>query len=116
MTMTHLVVLFLTAGAVALAVIDKALGQGHGAFPCTSRTMHWALRIYALATFNRAAVLVSGILTGHPREVELDIVFGAGAMCVTHVVLLALLLRSRLPHGGWDRLEARYLWMRRGRG
>lgn len=107
MELSVITVILLMTGAVALAIIDQALGSDSGRFPCAHPSMKWALRLYALALFNRAAVLTAAIVHGSHAMITLDILLGSAAMCTAHVVLLTLLLRSRLPAGVWPRLERR---------
>lgn len=107
MTLAVLTIAFLTIGAVALAVMDKALGPESGQFPCAHPLMQGALRLYAFALFNRAAVITSGLWTGSHAVVGIDVLFGAAAMATAHCVILYLLLQARLPAGVWPRLERR---------
>lgn len=107
MTMTALAIVLMMIGAVALAVIDKALSRESSQFPCAHPMMRWAIRLYALAVFNRAAVLTSWLCTGQGKTVGVDILFAAAAMALAHCMLLSLLLNAKLPSGMWSRLERR---------
>lgn len=105
-----LTVLFLLAGALSLILLDRALSPEEGRFPCASTGLSWALRVYALAIFNRAAVLFVALYIKHTTNVVvLDVFLGSAAMCATHLYILCRMLAARLPHGAWAQVQRRVL-------
>lgn len=106
MIFSVLVVAFLMIGAVSLAIIDKALSPNQGRYPCAHPVLHWLLRLYALAIFNGAAVMMVTLWSPSPVVVTPELFLGSMAMAATHVFLLGLLLQHRLPTGTWGRIQA----------
>jgi hypothetical protein len=108
MTLEALTLLFLVVGALALVLIEMALSPESGRFPCSGPGLRWCLRLYAVAIFNRAAILFVGVYLKHaPVSVAIDIFLGAAGMCLTHVFICWRVLGSRLPVGVWARLQRR---------
>lgn len=107
MIATALVAALITTAAVALALVEKALGPDSGRFPCAHPAMRWTIRFYAGALAWRAFTLVGSIDQGHPIPVTMDMIVSATAMCGSHVVMLILLLRAGLPSGVWARFTSR---------
>lgn len=93
--------------AVFLGVTEKALGPDINRFPCINEKMRWTLRLYTLALFVRAVMILTSLSSSNPRIVHWDVLFTSACMCAAHGVLLKAILEQRLPSGLWVRLQAR---------
>ena len=98
---------FTLLAAASLGLIERALGPDSGRFPCVSANLIWSSRLLAAVLAARSFFIFRGEWLGTLPPVTIDQMLAAVALGSFLFLLLAQIIRQRLPIGVWRRLQAR---------